>query len=325
MKNKVQSMEKKYMRKLLKVVPALALASTLGAAGHVLADDGKGVIGILVHNQADAFMQSIVSGAEEQASALGYDVVSASSDEDSIKELESIRTFRKQGVTLLALASTTQAAGAASVDLAQSFGMKVVTIDSIQSDSKADSQVGGDDIAAGYNAAKSLAEAIGGSGKVAISKWPDPIPPSDNRVIGFMEAFGEYPDITVVAEDGTGHDTLEAMNWATAVLQKNPDIKGYISIEDTSGLGLVRAVENAGKQDQIKVASVGDSEAAMKEVQRGSMVSLFAMRPYNFGSIAVSVLDRMNNDRAMPYIIKSTGVLISAENVEENLAFAAAE
>lgn len=308
------------MRKIYKLIPALAVVSAMVVPSFASADE-KGTVGILVHNQADAFMQSIVSGAEEEAAALGYDFVSASSDGDSIKELESIRTFNVQGVTLLALASTTQAAGEASIDLAHSLGMEVVTIDSIQPNSSAISQVGGDDVAAGYIAGKSLAEAIGGAGKVAISKWPDPIPPSDNRVLGFMDAFSEYPGIEVVAEDGTGHDTLEAMNWATAVMQKNPDIKGFISIEDTSGLGLVRAVENAGLQDQIKVASVGDSKAAMKEVERGAMVSLFAMRPYNFGSIAVSVLDRVNNERAMPYIIKSTGVLITSENVAENLTF----
>ena len=44
------------------------------------------------------------------------------------------------------------------------LGMKVVTMDSIQPDSLAEGQVGGDDVAAGYLAAKALAEAIGGEG-----------------------------------------------------------------------------------------------------------------------------------------------------------------
>ncbi|MGJ8530483.1 hypothetical protein, partial [Maritalea sp.] len=94
------------MRKIYKLIPALAVVSAMVVPSFASADE-KGTVGILVHNQADAFMQSIVSGAEEEAAALGYDFVSASSDGDSIKELESIRTFNVQGVTLLALASTT--------------------------------------------------------------------------------------------------------------------------------------------------------------------------------------------------------------------------
>jgi len=279
-------------------------------------------MGLMQHNQSDSFQRAMLKGAQESAKALGYELLDAAANDDPVKELEIIRNFSKRGVKLLILGSTTQAAGEAGVELAHSLGMKVVTMDSIQPDSLAEGQVGGDDVAAGYLAGKALADAIGGKGKVAISKFPTPIPPSEDRVRGFYQAFKEYPGIEVVADAGTGFDTIKAMNWAAAIIQANPDIKGFISIEDTSALGIVRAVENANLQDQIKSVTVVESQAIYEEMKEGKVVSgVFAMHSYNYGALAVFLLDRLHNNRPVPYIVKTTGVLVTKENVGENIAY----
>lgn len=296
-------------------------ANNQGATGDGKSEP-KGTIGLMQHNQADSFQQAMLKGAQESATALGYELVNASSNDDPVKELEIIRNFAKRGVKLLVLGSTTQAAGVAGVELAHSLGMKVVTMDSIQPDSKAESQVGGDDVAAGYVAGKALAVAMGGQGKVAISKFPDPIPPSEDRVKGFYQAFAEYPGIKVVADAGTGYDTLKAMNWAAAIIQANPDIKGFISIEDTSGVGIVRAIENAKLEDKIKTVSVVESQSIYKEVKKGAVVAgVFAMHSYNYGAVSVFLLDRLNHNRPVPFIVKTTGVLVTKDNVDANLGY----
>jgi len=282
----------------------------------------KPVMGLMQHNQSDSFQRAMLKGAQESAEALGYELLDAAANDDPVKELEIIRNFSKRGVKLLILGSTTQAAGVAGVELAYSLGMKVVTMDSIQPYSLAEGQVGGDDVAAGYAAAKALAKAIGGEGKVAISKFPDPIPPSEDRVKGFYQAFAEHPGIEVVADAGTGFDTLKAMNWAAAIIQANPAIKGFISIEDTSGLGIVRAIENANLEGQIKTVTVVESQAIYEEVKKGKIVSgVFAMHSYNYGALSVFLLDRIHNNRPVPHIVKTTGVLVTQENVDENMAY----
>ncbi len=282
----------------------------------------RGTMGLMQHNQADSFQQAMLKGAQETARALGYELVDASSNDDPVKELEIIRNFAKRDVKLLVLGSTTQAAGVAGVELAHALGMKVVTMDSIQPDSKAEGQVGGDDVAAGYFAGKALAEAIGGVGKVAISKFPDPIPPSEDRVKGFYQAFAGYPKIKVVADAGTGYDTIKAMNWAAAIIQANPDLKGFISIEDTSGMGIVRAIENAKLEGTIKTVSVVESQSIYQELKKGPIVAgVFAMHSYNYGALAVFLLDRLHHNRPVPFVVKTTGVLVTKANVDENLLY----
>jgi ribose transport system substrate-binding protein len=316
------------MKKIFPVLGAALLLFALVACNKdsssgVSADAGpKPVIGMMQHTQSDSFQRAMLKGAQETAAALGYDLVDASANDDPVKELEIIRNFAKRGVELLVLGSTTEAAGVAGVELAHSLGMKVVTMDSIQPDSLAEGQVGGDDVAAGYLAAKALVQAIGGEGKVAISKFSSPIPPSEDRVKGFYKAFAEHPGITVVADAGTHYDTIKAMNWAAAIIQANPDIKGFISIEDTSGMGIVRAIENANLEEQIKMVSVVESQAIYEELKKGTVVAgVFAMHSYNYGALSVFLLDRLHNNRPVPYVVKTTGVLVTPENVDENMAY----
>ncbi|MEL0635846.1 sugar ABC transporter substrate-binding protein [Marinomonas sp. TI.3.20] len=305
------------MNKIIKTMFTVTVAGLLSSTAMA-----ESKIGMMQHNQSDSFQQAMLKGAEEMSDRLGYKFIDASSNDDPVKELEIIRNFAKRGVDLLVLGSTTQAAGSAGVELAHSLGMKVITIDSIQADSKAEGQVGGDDVAAGYYAAKNLAESIGGKGKVAINKFPDPIPPSEDRVKGFYKAFSEYPGIKVIAEAGPGYDTIKAMNWTSAIIQANPDVKGFISIEDTSGLGIVRGIENAKMEGKIHSATVVESASIYKELQKGDVLTgVFAMHSYNYGALAVTLLDRLNHNRPVPFIVKTTGVLVTKSNVSKNLEY----
>ncbi len=287
----------------------------------------KGVIGFINHDLNDPFQQYMLLGGQETAEKLGYDFVSGSAENDPLQEQELIKNFASQGVTLLVLGSTTKESGEAAIELAHELGMKVVTMDSIQDDSEADCQVGGDDFAAGYIAGIELAEAIGGEGEVAICKYPSEIPPSEDRVDGFYAAFEEYPGITVIAEDGPDADQIAAQTWATDIMQAHPDVVGFISIMDAHGIGIVRAVENVGAEDTVAVVTVCESQDSYTELQAdGSpLKAVVAMSPYNYGSVSVFMLDEMNSGRPVPSIVKTTGAAVTIDNVAENMEFIIAQ
>lgn len=316
------------MKKVLAIILTTCMVFGLTACGSSTSDssdasstggDKTDKVGFINHDLNDPFQQFMLLGGKETAAALGYDFVSGSSENDPLKEQDLIKNFASQGVTLLVLGSTTKASGETAIDLAHSLNMKVITMDSIQEDSKADSQVGGDDVAAGYIAGKQLAEAIGGKGEVAIAKYPSPIPPSDDRVTGFYKAFAEYPEIKVIAEDGPDADPIAAQTWATDIMQAHPDVVGFISIMDIHGLSIVRGIENAGKEDTVSCVTVVESEDSYKELQKedSPMKSVVAMHSYNYGALAVFTLDRIANGRPAPSMIKTTGVAVTPENVDQ--------
>ena len=299
-----------------------ATDTTTSAETAASVEAEKATIAFMQHNYTDSFQYAINQGAREAAEALGYGYLQGVSDDDAAKELDLINNFSNQGATLLILGSNTQEAANADVDLAHKLGMKVVTEDNVFPESNAECQVGGDDIAAGYLAGKALAEAINGEGKVAINKFPMPVPPSENRVIGIKQAFLEYPGIEIIAEDSPGYDTVKAMDWTAAMIQSNPDIKGFISIEDTSALGIIRAIENAKLEDSIKSTCVVESAAIYDELKNGKVIqAVVAMHSYNYGAISSFMLDRLFNGRPVPSKILTTGVMVTKDNVDENLGY----
>ncbi len=320
---------RKGIKKVLAAALALSMLTTVGCTAEPVESEApaessqeetgeKAVVGFINHNLNDPFQQFMLLGGEETAASLGYEFVSGSAEDDPMQEQELIRNFASQGVTLLVLGATTKESGEAAIELAHELGMKVVTMDSIQPDSEADCQVGGDDEAAGYIAGIQLAEAIGGEGQVAIAKYPSPIPPSEDRVAGFYRAFEEYPGIEVIAEDGPDADPVAAQTWTTDIIQAHPDVKGFISIMDIHGLGITRGVENAGKENDISVVTVVESEDSYTELQKESspLKSVVAMHSYNYGAVSVFMLDRMEQGRPVPTVVKTTGVAVTAENVD---------
>ncbi|WP_317855237.1 sugar ABC transporter substrate-binding protein [Chakrabartyella piscis] len=307
---------------VLSMLAATGCASTSTASTDTATADAaesKGAIGFINHDLNDPFQQYMLLGGQETAAKLGYEFFSGSAENDPLQEQDLIKTFASRGVSLLVLGSTTKESGEAAIELAHEYGMKVVTMDSIQDDSLADSQVGGDDVAAGYIAGIELAEAMGGEGEVAICKYPSEIPPSEDRVEGFYLAFEEYPGITVIAEDGPDADQISAQTWATDIMQAHPDVKGFISIMDAHGIGIVRGVENVGKEDSVAVVTVVESQDSYKELQvEGTpLKAVVAMHSYNYGSLSVNLLDEMNCNRPAPSILKTTGVAVTVDNVEE--------
>lgn len=325
-------MKKRILATVLSTVMALSMAAcavtgtstetaatTTDAAATTATVESKGVVGFINHDLNDPFQQYMLLGGQETAAKLGYEFVSGSAENDPLQEQELIKNFASQGVTLLVLGSTTQESGEAAIELAHEYGMKVVTMDSIQDNSAADCQVGGDDVAAGYLAGIELAEAMGGEGEVAICKYPSEIPPSEDRVEGFYLAFEEYPGITVIAEDGPDADQISAQTWATDIMQAHPDVAGFISIMDAHGIGIVRAVENAGAEDDVAVVTVVESKDSYTELQveNTPLKAVVAMHSYNYGSISVFMLDEMNSDRPTPSIVKTTGVSVTIDNVDQ--------
>jgi ABC-type sugar transport system substrate-binding protein len=68
--------------------------------------------------------------------------------------------------------------------------------------------------------------------------------------------------------------------------------------------------------------TVVESQAIYAEMKEGEVVvGVFAMHSYNYGALSVFLLDRLHNNRPVPYIVKTTGVLVTKENVDANMAY----
>ena len=75
-----------------------------------------------------------------------------------------------------------------------------------------------------------------------------------------------------------------ALTKATDIIAANPDVKAFFAANDDMGLGIVQAVENAGKTGEISVVSVDGNEDALQSVEDGGLYATVAQYPYAIGS-----------------------------------------
>jgi ribose transport system substrate-binding protein len=148
-------------------------------------------------------------------------------------------------------------------------GVPVIAIDGDAPNSNRIGYSGTDWHQLGIQAAKQMVDAIGGKGDVMISA----IIPNDNTRKareGVEEELAKHPDIKILGVQNDKADLAEAAKLTAAALQSNPNIAGFIGLEDASA-GVARAVAEAGLAGKVAVTGVNDNPDILEAIRNGSM------------------------------------------------------
>ena len=79
----------------------------------------------------------------------------------------------------------------------------------------------------------------------------------------------------------------EALTQATNMMRAQPDLAGFFVANDDMGLGVARAVANAGKTGKVKIISVDGVKDALAAVKAGELDAVVAQYPYAIGLMGV--------------------------------------
>ena len=110
------------------------------------------------------------------------------------------------------------------------------------------SYIASDNVLGGRMAARALAEAIGGEGKVYVSNVKPGISTTDQREEGFKAEMAEnFPNIEVLETQFNDNDANKAASQLQAVFARNPDLKGVFGANLFSALGAGNGVQQAGQ------------------------------------------------------------------------------
>ena len=168
----------------------------------------------------------------------------------------------------------------AQLEAASENGIPVVVFDSnVNEDELVAAFRGTDNTYVGKLAAEKLADAIGGSGKIAVFSAQEKTESSQKRVGEFKETIMEYPDITIVSELYT--DKVDDMETAMAdVLNRYPDLSGvFCTNEDVSDLYLGL---DKGEKAPVMVG-VDATTVQQKAIADGQELGTVSQDPYAIG------------------------------------------
>jgi simple sugar transport system substrate-binding protein/ribose transport system substrate-binding protein len=220
------------------------------------------------------------TGVEQAATEFGVDaqlVGPAGPDADAqIAELE---TLAESGVDGLAISSVSTDALAPVINRLLEQGIPVVTFNTDNPDSNRLAFAGQDLITSGREAAKVLAELMGGEGDVIITTIDAAAQWSLDREQGAREGFAEYPGINVLQTINTGTEPQEIYAAVENAFLANPSITGALSLECCSTPALGDYVERNGLQGEVTVVGFDELPETLAHIEKGNIQASVSQAP----------------------------------------------
>lgn len=285
------------MQKFFVVLLGLVvIASLLGACTQAPAQpaagqaEGEIYIPVISKGFQHQFWQAVKMGAEKAAADYKVKITfeGPESEAQVDKQVEMVQAALAKNPKALCLAALDSKALVPQLEKAKSMGIPVVGFDSgVESDIPV-ATAATNNIAAAAYAADKMAEFIGGSGKVAVIVHDQTSRTGIDRRDGFVNRIKEkYPNIQIVDVQYGGGDHQKSTDLAKAIIQANPDLKGFFGANEGSAVGVINAVRELNKAGQIVVIGYDAGKLQKQAVIDGVMVGAITQDPVGIGYKAV--------------------------------------
>jgi len=231
---------------------------------------------------ANEFFKQMQAGAEDYAAKntdkFSFAAVGMKDERDFAAQVDAVENFITQQFNVIVLAPADSKAMVTPVKKALEAGIKVINID-VALDEEAKKQAGvdlaffGPDNREGAKlAGMALAKELGKGGKVVILEGNPEADNAKERKKGFDDAVAEG-GLTLLDSKTAHWETEEANTLMTNFLTQYQDIQGVMAANDSMALGVVKALDAAGKSGQIKVVGFDNIPAVQPLIKEGKMLA----------------------------------------------------
>jgi ribose transport system substrate-binding protein len=315
-------------RSILSTAAAAALVLSVGM-GAAQAQDKKFTIALVPGLTTDGFYITMNRGAQAAADALGVELVfQGAPDFNPVTQVPVLDAViaRAPDAILIAPTDTTQLVE----PLRKAFdaGIPVITVDTFIGTGKYQtgagdgdfplSYIASDNVLGGKIAARALAAAIGGEGKVFVSNVKPGISTTDQREEGFKTAMAEeFPGITVLETQFNDNDANKAASQLQGVFAREPDLKGVFGANLFSALGAANGVQQAGQSGVIKVVAFDAPVSIVDNIKTGLVDVAIAQHPAEIGYYGVVSAYAHLTGNSIPVAIGTGFTIMDKSNIDD--------
>ena len=283
-------------------------------------------IAVVLKSTRDEFWTTVRDGIEDAVKALnekmgytGEDQITVSfdgptDDSDVEKQIDLIDTVLSENPTIICIAAIDRQSCEAQLEMAAENDIPVVMLDSGVESGPISALCATDNYAAGTEAAKKMAEAIGDEGQIAVMTHAESAQTSQDREKGFTDEISKnHPNIEIVNISHENDDfTMEKM--ADAVFTLYPEVEGYFCTNEDASGAVLDALDAAGKE--ITVIGFDSGEQQQNAVKNGTELGFFAQNPYGMGYAAVIAGVRADQNLEVDTFINTSYQWIDSSNLE---------
>lgn len=294
------------MNKLLKLFSSAAVGVMLSTSAFAAAD-----YAVVLKTLSNPFWVDMKKGIEDQAKASGVsvDIFASPSEGDFQSQLQLFEDLSNKNYKGIAFAPLSSVNLVMPVTRAWKKGIFLVNLDEkIDMDNlkkaggNVEAFVTTDNVAVGGKAADYIIQRLGAEGgEVAIIEGKAGNASGEARRQGATAAFQKAGAIKLVASQPADWDRIKALDVATNVLQRNPNLKAFYCANDTMAMGVAQAVINAGKTGKVLVVGTDGIPEARKMVAGGQMTATVAQSPADIGATGLRLLvEKAKTDQVIP-------------------------
>ena len=263
----------KSFRKILAVAAASAMVIGITSSAcmaqdeadaEVLKGGGSNIVYVITPSVSNPAFKTEADAAETKAKELGYEVKTASHDDDPTKQTELFDSAIADKAAAIICDNAGADATVEAVKKARDAGIPTFLIDrEINETGVAISQI----VANNYQGAKDIAEkfveVMGEKGNYVELLGKESDTNAGVRSSAFHEVIDQYPDMKMVGQQTANWEKTEAYDKMESMLQASPDIQGVICGNDTMVEGVCAALQAAGKNIPVIGVDGSDEVAAL--------------------------------------------------------------
>lgn len=281
-------------------------------------------IALVMKTLTNPFFVEMEKGARQAEQELGINLlVKTGAQETSIEQqITIIENLIKDQVDAIVIAPADSTELIPVLKKAQDAGIVIINVDN-QLDPQAAKQIGlvnvpfisVDNELGAYLSAKYISDQIEGPTQVAILEGIRTAKNAEDRKNGALRAFGENPNIEVVAKE-TAHWKIDEAYDATAKLfEEHPQIGALFCANDMMALGSIQYLDEAGKTD-VLVAAYDALEEAKESIHAGKLQSTIDQQAALQAYTGVQFALRALNGETVPSETIVDVKLVTRENVD---------
>jgi ribose transport system substrate-binding protein len=239
-------------------------------------------VGLVMKSLANEFFQQMDNGAKayaaENTDFFEFQTVGMKDERDFAAQVEAVENYITQQFDVIVIAPADSKAMVEPIKKALDAGIKVINIDvALDADAMADAGIdlaffGPDNRLGAKMAGDALAASLGEGANVVILEGNPEADNGNQRRMGFEDAVAEGG--LNLLDSRTAHwETEEANQLMTNFLTQYPDIQGVMAANDSMALGVVKALDAAGKTGEIEVVGFDNIPGVRPLIADGAMLA----------------------------------------------------
>ncbi|MFF1285529.1 substrate-binding domain-containing protein [Streptomyces sp. NPDC058299] len=271
-------------------------------------------MGLSLSTLNNPFFVQIRAGAQAEAKKLGVDLTVTDAQNDASQQANQLQNFTSSRLGAVIVNPVDSDAAGNSVKAAGRAGIPVIAVDRGVNKASVDALVASDNVAGGELAAKTIAEKLGGRGRIVILQGQAGTSAARERAQGFANGLKAYPGIRVLAQQPADFDRTKGLDVMSNLLQAHPDVQGVVAANDEMALGAIKALgSRAGRS--VQVVGFDGTPDGLTAVKDGTLYASVAQQPAQLGRTAVDNALKAVRGKKVEPMVKVPVKVVTKDNV----------